>query len=70
MVYGSDGLEGKGCTRMRREVAPARRGSWARVPVLQVSDSESFRVKLVSWHTTVVVRKLEGCAVPRRSIRA
>ena len=30
LAYGSDGLEGKGCMRMRPEVAPAR--SWARFP--------------------------------------
>jgi hypothetical protein len=49
----SDGLGGKGCTRMRPEVAPAR--SWARYP---------------SHWLHGIVRNLEGCAVPHRSIRA
>ena len=40
IVYGSDGLGGKGCTRMRPEVAPAR--------ALLGTLSES----LVSWHTS------------------
>ncbi len=58
IVYGSDGLGGKGCTRMRPEVAPVR--SWARFP------------SHCQWlHGPGIVRNLEGCAVPhRRSIRA
>jgi hypothetical protein len=55
-VYGSDGhgLGGKGCTRMRPEVAPARSWPGARFPI--------------HWfHGIVRNSSLEGCAVPHRS---
>jgi hypothetical protein len=40
IVYGSDGLGGKGCTRMRPEVAPAR------------SSKGTISESLVSWHSS------------------
>ena len=61
IVYGLDGFGGKleGCTRMRPEVAPASAHS--------PHSGHAFRV--TSWFHGIV-RNLEGCAVPRRSIRA
>ena len=50
-------LGGKRCTRMRPEVAPAR-------------STCDFRGRFPSHRSHGIFRNLEGCAVPRRSVRA
>jgi hypothetical protein len=69
MVYGSDGVGGKGCTRalpvdgIRPEVAPAPGRSWAAFRIT------GFLALALPVHASVV-RNFEGRAVPHRSIRA
>ncbi len=54
IACGTDGLGGKGCTRMRPKL---------HLPVL---GTPALPESLVSWH---IDRNFEGCAVPHRSIR-